>query len=246
MEIANDTLFDGELSCAQHVKGYRFSIDSVLLAHYVRLKKDELVLDLGAGCGVIGLILLYRSRKSIQKLTAFELQTGLAKLAEKNRWSNSYQEKMAVVQGDLRGIGSFFHAESFTSVVCNPPFYPAGSGRRSANQEALLARHQMECSLSEILQSAKFVLHNRGKFFCIYPAEQLAFLFMELQRNGFEVKRMKAVYSYPESSGGAQLILVEAVKNGGRGMLLENPLYIYNEKDGNYSKAVASMYRRNG
>ena len=244
METSSDTLFDGELCCLQHINGYRFSIDPVLLAHYVCLKKEEVLLDLGAGCGVLGLILLYRVEKSIQQLTAFELQQGLAELAEKNVISNSLQHRMNVVKGDLRSMETFFSAESFSTVVCNPPFYLPGSGRKTVNEEALIARHQVQCSLEEIVAAAAFVLKNRGIFYLIYPAELLAVLLRELRVKNFTVKRMRPVYSYPEK-GEARLVLLEALKNGGEGMHLELPLYIYTEKDGDYSEEVQAMYRRN-
>ena len=245
MEISHDTLFDGALSCFQHVTGYRYSIDPVLLAHFVRLKKDESVLDLGAGCGIISLILLYRQAANIKKITAFELQHGLATLAEKNRQANNLQEQLTVVQGDLRTISNYFAAEHFSTVVCNPPFFVAGSGRKSLNEEALIARHQIECSLGEVIQAAAYVLKNRGRFYCVYPAELLALLFAEVDQYGLGVKRMVPVYSYPEGEASGRLILLEAVKNGGEGMNVEPPLYIYNRKNGAYSAAVRAMYLEN-
>ena len=245
MEISRDTLFDGALSCYQHATGYRFSIDPVLLAHFVRLKKDESILDLGAGCGIISLILLYRQAATIKSITAFELQPGLATLAEKNCHANNLQEQMAVVQGDLRSISDSFAAEHFSTVVCNPPFYVPGSGRKSFNEEALIARHQVECSLGDVIKATAYVLKNRGRFFCIYPAELLALLFAELDQTGFGVKRMMPVYSYPEGEARARLVLVEAVKNGGEGMSVASPLYIYDRKNGDYSEAVQAMYLEN-
>lgn len=245
MEISHDTLFGGELNCYQHTSGYRFSIDPVLLAHFVHLKKDESILDLGAGCGIISMILLYRQAANIQKITAFELQQGLVALAKKNCHANNFQQQMAVVQGDLRSISNSFAAEHFSTVVCNPPFFVAGSGRKSLNEEALIARHQIECTLGEVIEAAAYVLKNRGRFFCVYPAELLALLFAGMNQNGFGVKRMVPVYSYPEAEGGARLVLLEAVKNGGEGMRVEPPLYIYNRKNGDYSEAVAAMYLEN-
>ncbi len=245
VKTSKDTLFDGELSCSQHVDGYRFSIDPVLLAHFVRLKKDELVLDIGAGCGVLGFILLYRTPDLIQKLTALELQEALAELARENVIANSCQKKMEIVTGDLRSIEKYFPAGSYSSVVCNPPFYLPGSGRKSINDEARIARHQVQCTLSDVLHSAAYVLKTRGRLFLVYPAELMAVLIAQLMSSGFAVKRMQVVYSYPKKENTARLVLIEAIKNGGDGMLVESPLYIYTEKDGEYSSAVQAMYQRN-
>ncbi len=244
-EKSRDTLFGGDLSCVQHVSGYRFSIDPVLLAHFVRLKKEESVLDLGAGCGIIGLVLLYRFSHRIRSLSAFELQPGLAALCRENVRTNSFQEKMDVREGDLRTIRNSFPAGSFSIVVCNPPFYIPGRGRTSSNPEALIARHQIECSLDEILAAAAYAVKNKGKLFLIYPADLLAVLTVALAEQSFAIKRLQCIYSYPEKGGSAKLVLVEAILNGGEGLRVEDPLYIYEKKDGEYSPVLQGMYQRN-
>jgi tRNA1Val (adenine37-N6)-methyltransferase len=238
----SDTLFDGELHCLQHLDGYRFSIDPVLLAHFVRLTKGENVLDLGAGCGVIGLILLYRAGKVIQTLTAFELQAGLVQLTRENISRNQFKEQMRVVEGDLRKIRQFFDPESFSTVVCNPPFYPVGSGRASSNKESEIARHQVACTLSEVIAAAAMVVKNRGKVYMIYPAEGLGNLLALLPEQQLTVKRLQLVYSYPDASTGARLLLLEAVKNGGEGMDVLPPFYVYSQKNGVYSVAMQQFY----
>lgn len=244
-ERSRDTLFDGTLHCLQHRDGYRFSIDPVLLAHFVRLGKDERLLDLGAGSGVLGLILLYRAAAHICSLTAFELQAELAELTRENVTLNRLQEKMEVVEGDLRNILSFLKPESYSTVVCNPPFFKAGTGRSSSNSEALIARHQVACNLKEILSAAAAVLQNRGKLFMIYPAEGLGVLLGQLPQHRMTIKRLQMVYSYSEPVSNARLVLLEAMKNGGDGLKVLPPFYIYDQKDGDYSKAMQRMYNPN-
>ena len=227
------------------MSGYRFSIDPVLLAHFIRPGKEERVLDLGAGCGVLGLILLYRGMDRISSLTALELQPGLVQLARDNVRLNQFQEQMAVVEGDLRDIRKYFEPESFATVVCNPPFYPAGSGRPSRSKESEIARHQVACTLSEILGAAAMAVKNRGKVYLVYPAESLGSLLALLSQHSLTAKRMQLVYSYPDSAMDARLVLIEAVKNGGEGMKVLPPLYIYEQKDGAYSEAVQRFYDAN-
>lgn len=93
--------------------------------------------------------------------------------------------------------------------------------------------------------SAAYLLKNRGRFFLVYPAELLAVLCTQLKKYGLSVKRMQAVYSYPEKKSEARLVLIEALRNGGDGMRVESPLYIYSEKNGEYSQEVQAMYQRN-
>jgi tRNA1Val (adenine37-N6)-methyltransferase len=245
VELTRDSLFDGELYCVQHRDGYRFSIDPVLLAHFVRLGKEETILDLGAGCGVIGLILLYRFSSSIASLTAFELQTGLAGIARENCEANTFQQQMEVVEGDLRNIKQVVQPGLFSTVVCNPPFYVAGSGRKSQNKEAEIARHQVSCTLAEIITAAEFSVKNRGKVYLIYPADALGSLLIELEKKHLTVKRLQLIYSYPDPTNKARLLMVEAIKNGGEGMAVLAPFYIYDEKDGAYSEAMQQFYSPN-
>ena len=242
---SQDTLFDGELYCFQPRQGYRFSIDPVLLAHFVRLGKDEEVLDLGAGCGVLGLILLYRSPHQIRSLTAFELQPGLTQCLRENVVLNKFQHTMKVVEGDLCHILNFLEPESFSSVVCNPPFYKAGSGRSSVHEESLIARHQVACTIEDILSSASVVLRNRGRLFMIYPAEGIGALLGMMPGKNLSIKRMQLVYSYPDPGSNARLLLVEAVKNGGEGCEVLPPHYIYEQKDGDYTTAMQKLYEPN-
>lgn len=245
VERSNDTLFDGKLHCLQHRDGYRFSIDPVLLAHFVRLTQDENVLDLGAGCGVLGLILLYRAQDRIRSLTAFELQSGMAALARENIKLNQFQKQMTVLEGDLRNIKHYLEPESFSSVVCNPPFYLLGGGRVSADKESEIARHQIACTLSDVLIALAMAVKNRGKVYLVYPAEKLGALLGLLPKQRLTAKRVQFVYSYPNSVDGARLVLLEAIKNGGEGLEVLPPFYIYEQKNGVYTEAMQQFYESN-
>ncbi len=241
-ETSDDTLFDGRLHCVQYRDGYRFSIDPVLLAHFVKLTQKERLLDLGAGCGIIGLILLYRHAEKIEHLTALELQPALLALLRENIALNGFDERMEGVAGDLRTIKKFVQAESCSTVVCNPPFYPAGSGRKSTGEESEIARHQVACSLDEVLAAAAVSVKNRGRVYLIYPAESLGVLLTAAESFRLAAKRMQLVYSYPDRKMAAKMVLLEMVKNGGQGMEILAPLYIYEKKNGSYSEVLQSFY----
>jgi tRNA1Val (adenine37-N6)-methyltransferase len=244
-ERSCDSLFGGDLQCVQHVDGYRFSIDPVLLGHFVRLGSAERVLDLGAGCGILGLILLYRAAEKIEKLAAFELQPGLLHLIEENISANGFHDKMVAVQGDLRQAEKYLEPESFSTVVCNPPFYSLGSGRKSSCEESEIARHEVCCTLAEVVGAAAQLVKNRGKVVMIYPASGMGTLFSLFPQYRLIVKRLQCVYSYPSAGTGARLFLVEAVKNGGPGVDVLEPLYIYRKKNGAYDTAIQQMYTAN-
>ena len=242
MEISRDTLFDGELTCLQHRTGYRFSVDAVLAGHFQAPGKDASILDLGAGCGVISLIVMYRWAERIKEIAALEMQPQLAELARKNFSGNGFIPQCRVIEGDLRNILKHFQPESFSQVICNPPFYKMGSGRTNTDVESLHARHQILASLSDITLAAAAVLKNGGTAVFVYPAEGLGELIAELQRVKLEPKRLQCIYSYPEPTCNARLILIAAKKNAGHSLYIEPPFYIYSRKNGEYSQEMKKLY----
>ena len=241
MMFTEDTLFDGDLACRQHRDGYRFSVDAVLLAHFAAPPSRARVLDIGCGCGVIGLILCYR-HPGLQVM-GLELQPKLAELARNNAAANSLADRLQVQEGDLRRISDWLAPESFDCVLTNPPYRRPGSGRVNAGDECAIARHELTADMDDVLAAASFCVKNRGTVTVIYPADRLASLMAILPKYRLTAKRMQAVYSYPEDTR-ARLVMVEAVKNGGEGVQILPPFYIYQYVDGPYSPEMAALYQR--
>lgn len=243
--LSRDTLFGGELICYQHHKGYRFSIDSVLLAHFVEIRQGDAILDLGAGSGIIGMILLYRWQNRIRQVSGIEVQKRLASLAVKNLTANNLDGPGRIIQGDIKEIDTLVQAESYDKIVCNPPFYAPTTGRLNKNMEAQTARHQILANLSNFLSAAAFAVKNGGDVFFIYPAERIG-EFISLAGNyRLEVKKIQCVYSYPHTTDPARLVLIRCCKNGGRGTEVLPPLYIYCKKNGQYSPEIQNYYLTN-
>ncbi|MCI5194101.1 MAG: methyltransferase domain-containing protein [Candidatus Electrothrix sp. AW5] len=241
MSLTNDTLFNGRLVCQQHRNGYRFSLDAVLLAHFCQPASGARILDLGTGCGVIGLVLCYRY-PDIQ-VTGLELQPALAELAQGNIRANSLEDRFSVEQGDFRKIKQKrqVQAESYDLVLSNPPYHKVGCGRISREDECALARHELTADPDAVMAAAAFAVKNRGTVTCIYPAERLATVTAVMMNKRLILKRIQPVYSSPQDHQ-ARLVMLEAIKNGGEGLCLLPPLYIYQYPDGPYSEEVAAMY----
>ncbi|MCI5211027.1 MAG: methyltransferase domain-containing protein, partial [Candidatus Electrothrix sp. ATG2] len=172
MPLTDDTLFNGRLVCHQHRDGYRFSLDAVLLAHFCQPASQDKVLDLGCGCGVIGLILCYRYPEV--QVTGLELQPALAKLSQQNVQANRLQNRFTVEQGDLRKIKQHLQAESYEIVLSNPPYYKTGTGRINQEDECALARHELTADPDSVIAAAAYAVKNRAKVVCIYPADRPA------------------------------------------------------------------------
>lgn len=244
--ITKDSLFDGQLSCYQNQEGYRFSIDSVLLAHLTRVRPQWNALDLGCGNGIIGLILLYRWQHLGLSLTGIERQKSLFKLAQRNMAANHFSEKAKVICGDIRQIDQLVTPESYDLVVCNPPFYKSSHGRQNANIEAREARHQLHGSLQEFLRSSFFAVKNKGEVSVVYPAAQLQELLYAAKSCRIPAKSIDIIYSYPDDSMSARLVIVTCVKNGSGLSRVNPPFYIYEKKKGQYSEAVRSFFSSDG
>lgn len=243
--ISRDSLFDGELTCFQHQKGYRFSVDSVLVAHFVNVKQNDRILDLGAGAGVISLILMYRWRDKVKEVTGIEVQQGLADLAEKNFQYNDFQLLGRIITGNIQKIETLIKPESYDKIVCNPPFYIPTSGRISTHSEAQRARHQILATLQDFLAAAAFAVKNGGVVTFIYPAEQISCFIFTAEKYRLAVKKIQFVYSYPHASASARLALIQCFKNGGAGTDILPPFYIYSEKNGAFSSEMQVFYTRN-
>lgn len=238
-DISHDTLFSGRLHCLQYRQGYRFSIDAVLLAHFIKPRLQDNILDLGAGCGVISLILSYRWPSV--RLLGLEVQDSLVRLCQENIALNKLNDRLQVVKGDLRQIKKLVLAGSFDQVVCNPPYYKSGSGRDNPEEQQAVARHEIMADLNDILTATVFALKNRGRATFIFPAERGAVLLAALRRYKLEPKRLQIVYGYPGGNG--RLILVETVRGGGEELQILPPFYIYESPHGRqYSDEMASLY----
>jgi len=237
--LTEDTLFDGRLVCRQFSNGYRFSIDAVLAAHFCTIRDDWHILDLGCGCGIIGMIIAYR-HPGLQ-VTGLELQPELAELARQNINANAMEKRVSVVQGNLRSIGEHVAPEHFDLVVSNPPYREPGTGRTSPENQRARARHEIAANLDDVVKAAAFAVKNRGRVVFVYPAKRAATLINRLVERNLEPKRLQPVYSYPESEN-ASLVLVEAVKNGGEEISILPPLYIFTEKNGPYTDQVQELY----
>ncbi len=236
--VSNDTFFSGNLTCLQHQDGYRYSIDAVLLAHFIFPRPKEKILDLGAGCGIVSLVLAYRWPSVY--LSCLEIQKNLIALIYKNRTLNNFDERLDVVEGDLVQIKKLMQAETFDRVVCNPPYGKIGSGRENPGGEQAVARHEIKATLEDVVNAAFFSLKNKGRAAFIYPASRATVLLARLKGKGLEPKRLQIVYSYPGSS--AKLILVEAIKGGGEELEILPPFFVYNNPGEEYSPEMAKLY----
>ncbi len=239
--FTQDSLFDGKLTCFQGRTGYRFSVDSLLVAHFCKPAATDKILDIGTGSGIINLILSH-AHKDIS-CCGLEIQKDLYDLAQKNVLANKFSERIQLVNGDLRNISQFFDPESFDLVVSNPPYRKTGTGRINSQSQAARARHEIDCTISDVVKAAAFAVKNRKSVVFVYPAKRVSHLIATFHVHKLMPKRLQPIYSYPGAEE-ARLVMVEGVKNGGEEMKLLTPFYIYAEKNGPYSAEMQTIYNQ--
>jgi tRNA1Val (adenine37-N6)-methyltransferase len=220
-----DEILSGRLRVFQNKQGYRFSLDSLMLAHFVSVKPRTRVIDLGCGNGIILLILA----KCFPKVhfVGLEIQDKLASLARKNSQHNDLEDRVEIVSGDARHIKNIFQQHSFETVIFNPPYRKLNSGRINPLQEKAIARHEIIGSLKEFLNASKYLLKPTGRVFTIYPAKRFVELVHLFRNSNIEPKRMKLVYS--DNYSDAEFTLVEGKQGGREELKIEPPLFIYDQ-----------------
>lgn len=233
-----ESLCGGNLKIIQKKKGYRYTIDSVLLAGFVEPKAADRILELGAGSAVISLLLACRHRGV--RVTAVELQQGLADMARRSVSLNRLDDRVRVLQGDLRKASGFLEPQGWDIAVFNPPYRKVGSGRVNPLEEKALARHEVAGSVVEFLEAARRALKPGGRACLIYPCSRMVEAVHGMRSLKLEPKRLRMVHSRPGSRG--DFILIDGVKGGGEEMSVLAPLFIYKE-EGGYSDELERLFR---
>lgn len=228
------------LRLSQPRKGYRFGIDPILLTAFIQPRRRERVLDLGAGCGIIALLLAHRW--STLRLWGVELQADLARLAERNVRGNSLDDRCTILHGDAREFRTLFKEMFFQRIVSNPPFRTPRSGRISLQPGRALARQEIALTLDDLASAAAFLLGHGGILDFIHLPERLPEIFQVLSENGLEPKGLRLVHSFSDSA--PEMALISARRGGRRGLKVLPPLVIFHSP-GNYTPEVADMLRGN-
>ena len=231
-----DALFNGQLRILQGRKGYRFSLDAVLLATFASPRGAEKVVDLGAGSGVVSLILA-KLHPNLA-VTGLEIQETMVTWAQKSARLNQLESRVTILQCDVRRIAKVLPPGGADLVVCNPPYRKPTSGRISPNKEKRIARHEIAGSLIDFVRAGAYLLPMNGRMVVIYPASRTVDLLGTMRPAKIEPKRLRMVHSFAGSE--ASLVLVEGVKGGRNGIEVHAPLIIY-EKGKQYGAEVASI-----
>ena len=217
---------------------FRVSTDSMVLADFCRQAGGR-GLDLGCGCGTLGLLLL--GSGAAKSICGIEIQPEAARQAEENARKNGLADRFTVVCGDLRQAHAQIPAGSFDFALSNPPYYPPGSGRLRREDSLSLARSELCCPLDALCASAARALRWGGRLYLVHKPERLADLMVFLRAARLEPKRLCFVRHSAASA--VSLVLLEARLGGKPGLQIEPELVLYGP-DGSASAACRRIYHR--
>ncbi len=225
----------GIISVLQQSKGARFTLDSLLLADFCRIKARDRVLEPGTGTGIVSLLLA--KKNPCTRITAIEMQPALVRICRRNIVDNGLADRITLIRGDLRSLEGL-QTGSYDVIVANPPYTQAGSGKQNPGYERLASRQDGFGDLGVWLDLQRY-LKNRGSYVAVFPAGRIADLFMTLRSHRLEPKQIRLVHAYHDRH--ASLVLVEAKKNAAPGMNVLPPLIVHNA-GGAYSPEIQDLY----
>ncbi len=232
-----DTFFNGRIKVKQDRSGYRFSIDSILLACHARPRPGDKILDLGTGCGIIPLILAYREPNL--KIFGIEVQKELADIAVSNVKENRMGGIITILCKDMKELKNDMISVPVDLVVSNPPYRKAESGRINPDLQRAVARHEIKATLDDVITTVRRVLRTAGRFVTIYSAERIIDLMTSMRSAHIEPKFLRTIHSGWNTE--AKLIILEGIKGARPGLKIGPPLVIY-AKEGAYTKEVEEMF----
>lgn len=221
----------------QSPKKFCFGMDAVLLSGFAGVREGEKVLDLGTGTGIIPILL--SAKTPAKHLTGLEIQEESADMARRSVMLNRLEEKITIVTGDIKEAGKLFSAASFDVVTSNPPYMTGKHGLTNPEDAKAIARHEILCTLEDVISKAALLLRPGGNFFMVHRPFRLAEIMTLLQQYKLEPKRMQMVYPYVDKE--PNMVLIEANRGGRPRMRIEKPLIIYREP-GVYMPEIYDIY----
>lgn len=237
-EFQTDILLNGN-QIIQSKNTFMYGIDAVLLADFVRtqIHKTDSYIDICSGNGIIPLLL----SDVVEKITALEIQTEIAEMAKKSMELNNLENRISVINGDLKKVEGFFSKHSFNCVSCNPPYMINQHGRQNILDAKTIARHEVLCNLEDVISAADYLLHSHGKFFMVHRPFRLPEIFFAMKNHGLEPKRMRLIQPFENTE--PNLVLIEARKDANPSLEIEESL-IVREKNGAYTEEIKKIYQK--
>lgn len=221
----------------QDPERFCFGMDAVLLSGFAHIKKGEKILDLGTGTGIIPILLAAKTQG--EHFTGLEIQEDSADMATRSVQYNHLEDRISIVTGDIKDASNIFGASSFDVITTNPPYMIGEHGIKNGNDAKTIARHEVLCTLDDLLMQSARILKQSGRFYMVHRPFRLAEIFAKMVAYGIEPKRMQLVY--PSINKEPNMVLIEGYRGGKSRITIEKPLIVYNE-NGSYTDDILVIY----
>lgn len=221
----------------QHKDKFCFGMDAVLLSSFAIVNEGENAIDLGTGTGIIPILL--EAKSNGRHFTGLEIQSESADMAGRSVKYNNLQDKIDIVEGDIKEASLMFKKASFDVVTSNPPYMNDNHGIKNPDMPKAIARHEILCTLDDVVRETALLLKPGGRFYMVHRPHRLTELIMTLKQYKLEPKRIKFVYPFENKE--ANMVLIESVRGGKSMVKVENPLIVYKEP-GVYTDEIHRIY----
>lgn len=232
-----DDLQRNNLKIIQKTDGFCFGMDAVLLSGFATVKRGEKVLDMGTGTGIIPLLLSAKTEG--EHFTALEIQKEIAEMAARSVAMNHLEEKIEIVNGDIKEASRIFGAASFDVVTTNPPYMNDAHGLKNPTEVKAISRHEVLCTLEDVVREGAKVLKPGGRMYMVHRPHRLIEIITTMKQYKLEPKRMCMVHPFKDKE--ANMVLIEAVRGGGSWLKMEAPIVVYKEP-GVYTDEIYDIY----
>jgi len=225
------------LKIIQNPEGFCFGMDAVLLSSFAKIKKGSKVADLGCGNGIISILLSGKTQAG--SITGVEIQEKVAEMAQRSVEMNHICDRVKIINTDLKQVSELLGLSSMDVVVTNPPYRTKDCGMENPDDAKAISRHEILCTLEDVIEASKKLLKPGGKLFMVHRPDRLVDLICLLRNYSLEPKRLRFVH--PRQEAAPNMILIEALRGGGKYIKVDKPLYIY-EEGNKYSREVLEIY----
>lgn len=222
----------------QNTDFFRFGLDAVLLSAFAKVRPAERVMDLCSGTGAVAFLLLAKER--VQRITALELLDYFCHLMHKSARVNNCTHKITILEQDVRKIPDTLESGSFDAITVNPPYKKVNTGLINEDYYRAVARHEVLCTLDDVVKGAAHLLCDRGRLYMVHKPERLAEICLTLQQHHMSPRTIQFVHS--DKHHAPYLMLIEAVKNQPGPLRFQPPIFVYNN-DGTYTQQIQQYYR---
>lgn len=235
-ERVDDLQLDG-LKVIQDPSGFCFGIDAVLLSNFIKLKAKDVAVEFGTGTGVIPILL--SGKATFRKIMAFEVQSQMADMANRSVLLNNLQERIEIVNANLVDSLDYIGAGSVDVVFSNPPYMTGSGGLKNPSDLKAISRHEVLCSLEDIVDKASKLLKFRGNFYLIHRPSRLVDIFALARQYGLEPKVLRMIQPYAHKK--PNICLIKCVKGGNSELTVLEPLVVYTP-EGNFTDEIYDIY----